>query len=322
MKYPSRRQYKHAKKRYRVRNWPSYERGLRRRADLTIWFSDDAVKAWREPARGKAGGQRVYARTAIETALTVRMVLGLALRQAEGFLRSLAQQLELDIPIPDHTTLSRRARKLGKIPLAAVGGAGPLHLLVDSTGLTVHTGNQRKPPDQRPWRKLHIAVDAGTGQITAVELTASGTHDSALVPKLLKAHDRSVSSFTADGAYDSKPVYDAIARHARRHGQRTMPRVMIPTRKGARLIARPATIMKQRNRTVRSMAMHGRRRWHKVSGYGRRSLVENVNYRYKVLVGRGLRARSLAGQRLEARLGCRILNRMAQLGMPDSALAA
>ena len=227
----------------------------------------------------------------------------------------------MDIPIPDHTTLSRRARKLGKIPLAAVGGTGPLHVLVDSTGLSVHTGNQRKPPDQRPWRKLHIAMDASTRQITAVELTASATHDSALVPKLLKQYERSVSSFTADGACDSEAVYDALARHAQQHGQ-SMPRVLIPSRKGARLIARPSTIMKQRNRTVRSVARHGRRRWHTISGYSRRSLAENVNYRYKVIVGRGMRARSLAGQRLEARLGCRILTRMAQLGIPDSVLAA
>ena len=61
MKYPSRRQYKHAKKRYRVRNWASYERALRQRADLTVWFSQDAVEAWREPAQGRTGGQRIYA---------------------------------------------------------------------------------------------------------------------------------------------------------------------------------------------------------------------------------------------------------------------
>jgi len=304
-----------------VRKWASYERGLRQRADLTVWFSQDAVQAWCEPARGRPGGQRVYARTAIETALTVRMVLGLALRQVEGFLRSLCHQLELDIPIPDHTTLSRRARKLGKVPLAAVCGSGPLHLLVDSTGLSVHTGNQRKPPDQRPWRKLHIAVDAGTGNVTAVELTASGTHDSTLVPRLLKQLDRGVRSFTADGAYDSETVYDAIAQHAPQRGQ-SMPRVLIPTRKGACLDACASAAMKQRNRTFRSIDKHGRRTWHKASGYSRRSLVENVNFRYKAVLGHGMRARSLAGQRLEARLGCRILNRMAQLGMPDSTLAA
>jgi len=110
--------YKYTKKAYRVRNWRAYEGGLSKRGDFTIWFSKEALKAWRAPASGKPGGQRIYANIAIQTALTVRLVYHLALRQAEGFLRSLASQLELDIPIPDHTTLSRRARKLGKIRFA------------------------------------------------------------------------------------------------------------------------------------------------------------------------------------------------------------
>ena len=81
MKYPKCQQYKHTKKAYRVRNWPEYERGLRGRGDLTLWFSEDAIQAWRAPTNGRAGGQRLYSRTAIETALTVRMVYGLALRR-------------------------------------------------------------------------------------------------------------------------------------------------------------------------------------------------------------------------------------------------
>jgi hypothetical protein len=321
MKYPSRRQYKHAKKAYRVLNWACYERALRQRGDVTVWFSQDAVDAWREPPRRRPGGQRVYARTAIETALTVRMVFGLALRQAEGFLRSLCQQLQLDIPIPDHTTLSRRAKTLGKIPLAAHLSARPLHILVDSTGLSVHTGNQRTPPDRRPWRKLHLSVDAANGQITATELTASGAHDSAAVAKLLEGNDAPVATFTADGAYDTEHVYETLVRHAERQG-RARPRVIIPPRKGALWIAAPSIAMRPRNRNLRAMREQGRRPWHKASGYSRRSRVENVIFRYKAILGRSMRTRSLAGQRLEARLGCRILNVMANLGMPESVLAA
>ncbi len=108
MTYPKHSQYRYAKSRYRVRNWPEYEAGLRSRGDLTIWFSEDAIKSWRAPASGKPGGQPVYANLAIEAALTIRMLFRLPLRQTEGFLRSLAQLLELDLPIPDHTTLSRR----------------------------------------------------------------------------------------------------------------------------------------------------------------------------------------------------------------------
>ena len=102
MKYPKRTQYKYAKSRYRVRNWPTYEAGLRRRGDLTIWFSEDAIQAWHAPTSGKPGGQRVYANTAIEAASTIRIVFRLPLRQTEGFLHSLADRLQLDLPVPDH----------------------------------------------------------------------------------------------------------------------------------------------------------------------------------------------------------------------------
>jgi hypothetical protein len=125
MKYPKRSQYKYTKKAYRVRNWRAYEEGLRWRGAPTIWLSGEAIKAWRAPASGKPGGQRVYANIAIETVLTVRLLFHLALRQTEGFLRSLASQLELDIPIPDHTTLSRRARKLARIRFAPAASHPP-----------------------------------------------------------------------------------------------------------------------------------------------------------------------------------------------------
>ena len=98
-----------------VRNWSEYEAGLRRRGALTIWLSEDAINCWQEPPSGKPGSQRIYAKTAIEAALTLRMIFHLPLRQTEGFLGSLARMLEVDLPIPDHTTLSRRLKKLNDI---------------------------------------------------------------------------------------------------------------------------------------------------------------------------------------------------------------
>jgi len=134
MKYPKRSQYKYAKSRYRIRNWPEYEAGLQMRGNLTVWLSDAALNAWPAPASGKPGGQLTYADIAIEAALTIRMVFHLPLRQTEGFLRSLAQLLEL---------------------------------LIDSTGLRIHVGHLRKPHKNRAWRKLRLAVDASTGEIVA-----------------------------------------------------------------------------------------------------------------------------------------------------------
>jgi hypothetical protein len=111
-KYPQRNQLKYTKKPYRVRNWSKYEAGLSKRGDLTIWFSEDALRDWHPSMSAKPGGQRHYSETAIETALTGRAVYGLALRQTEGFLRSVTRLLQLDIDIPDPTTLFRRSSAL------------------------------------------------------------------------------------------------------------------------------------------------------------------------------------------------------------------
>ena len=149
MRYPKRSQYKYAKSRYQVQNWADYEAGLQKRGALTVWFSEAALDAWRAPATGKPGGQRTYSDLAIEAALTIRMVFRLPLRQTEGFLRSLTELLDLDLPIPDHTTLSRRLQKLGTLQLRRLGADEPIHLLIDSTGLRIHVGHLRKPPKRR-----------------------------------------------------------------------------------------------------------------------------------------------------------------------------
>jgi hypothetical protein len=114
------------------------------------------------------------------------MVFHLPLRQTEGFLRSLTHMLELEIPIPDHTTLSRRLQKLGQIQFRRLAIDRPIHLLIDSTGLRIHVGHLRKPPKNRAWRKLHLAVDASTGEIVASDLTGRRTADCARLPALIQ----------------------------------------------------------------------------------------------------------------------------------------
>ncbi len=167
MKYSKRSQYKYAKSPNHIRNWLEYEASLRRRGDLTVWLSDAALDAWRAPPSGKPGGQRTYANIAIEAALTIRMVFHLPLRQTEGFLRSLTHMFELEIPVPDHTTLSRRLKNLGIIDVPSVTSHRPIHLFIDSTGLRIHVSHLRTPPKHRTWRKLHLALDADTGEIVA-----------------------------------------------------------------------------------------------------------------------------------------------------------
>jgi hypothetical protein len=314
MKYPKRTQYKYAKSPYRIRNWREYEAGLRRRGDLTVWLSDAALDAWRAPPSGKPGGQRTYADLAIEAALTIRMVFHLPLRQTEGFLRSLAHLLQVEVPIPDHTTLSRRLKTLGEIPVRTVERHRPIHLFIDTTGLRMHVGHLRKPPKRRAWRKLHVAVDSETGDIVASDLTSRRTPDCTQVPALLGPIDRRVASVSADGAYDTEGTYEA----ARAQGEGRALRILVPPGRNAQLSPRPLRAVKERNRNIRSIRSLGRREWHKRSGFSKRSMVENAIYRYKTIIGRGMRSRTLESQRVEMRIACKILNTMTSLGMPDS----
>jgi len=178
--YPHRNQLKYTRKQYRVRNWRDYEAGLRKRGDLTIWFSEEALRDWHPSVGAKPGGQRRYSDTAIETAPTVRKLYGLALRQTEGFLRSVVRLLQLDIEIPDHSTLSRRSSTLKANVRYPCTVAGPVHILIDSTGLKAHRG-LIAPADRRnrrTWRKLHLVVDATTAEILTSKITTHYTRDS------------------------------------------------------------------------------------------------------------------------------------------------
>jgi hypothetical protein len=314
MKYPKRSQYKYAKSRYRVRNWADYETGLQRRGALTVWLSDTALEAWRAPASGRPGEQRTYSDLAIEAALTIRMVFHLPLRQTEGFLRSLAGLLEVELPIPDHTTLSRRLKKLGDTRLRGLAKDGPIHLLIDSTGLRIHVGHFGKPPKRRVWRKLHLAVNADTGEVLASDLTNRRTADCVRVHELMDQIEGQVVSVTADGAYDAGSVYEV----ARKKGDGHRVRVLIPPIQGAQPSSSRSPGQWERNRNIRSVRKLGRREWYASSGYSRRSLVENAVFRYKAILGQHMRSRSLPSQRLEVRLAFKIMNTMTRLGMPDS----
>ena len=123
------------KTKYRVANWASYDRALIRRGDLTLWVSPEAIATWEPSGIGTRGGQRKYSDLAIETALTLRLIFHLPLRQTEGFLTSLFRMMAIDCAAPDHTTLSRRGQCLDLTHHRVTRDA--MHLIVDSTGLSI-----------------------------------------------------------------------------------------------------------------------------------------------------------------------------------------
>lgn len=299
------------KTKYRVSNWAEYERGLVRRGDVTVWLSPEAIAAWKPAPDGGRGGQCKYSDLAIETALTLRLVFHLPLRQTEGFLRAIFRLMGVELSAPDHTTLSRRGQDLD-VQLRRAPADEAIQLIVDSTGLSIvgegeWAAAKHGGKGKRGWKKLHLGV-APTGIIVAQDLTDGHADDAATVPDLLLQVDGDLSSFVADAAYDRRSVYDAaVARGAT---------VIVPPTKTATDTSRPRC--PAREETVARVKEIGRRRWKKESGYHRQGTVENAFFRYKSIIGDRLRARHSDGQEAEALIACNILSRMFELGRPAS----
>jgi len=298
---------------YRVGNWREYDAGLVDRGDLTVWISQEAIDSWKPKSTRERGGQRRFSDTAIEVALTLRLVFHLPLRQTEGFLRSLFALMDLDLDAPDHTTLSRRARTLD-VQLRRPACTDPIHLVIDSSGLSfVGEGEwaaaKHGARGKRGWRKLHLGVDAA-GVIVAQALTDGNADDATTGLHLIDEVTDDIERITADAAYDTLAFYDAaVARGAE---------VVVPPTRNATISRRRVPRCAARDRTVQRVRELGRRRWRRDSGYYRQARVENVFFRYKQIIGPRLRARGRGAQEVEALLACNLLNRMATLARPDS----
>ena len=304
------------KQQYRATNSAAYDAALRQRGSLTVWFTEEAIAAWKAEPRITRGGRLRYSGLAIATALTLRAVFRLALRQTEGLISSVIALLGLDLAVPDHTTLSRRAETLQAPRPSPYRDGRPLHLLVDSTALKLCGAGEwllekHGTRTRRAWRTLHIGTDADTGHIVAATLTSSDTSDASQVGPLLDQVDGPVASFTADGAYDWDSVYaDAAAGHPE-------AAVVVPPRANAVPSNMAGTAPTQRDRHLRSIEEQGRMGWQATSGYNWRALVEADVSRCKRVIGNALRSRTDRRRATEVAIAVGALNRMLDLGRPE-----
>ncbi len=302
------------RQRHRVTHWRDYDAALRNRGSLTVWFSEEALAGWRAQPRKTPGGQAHYSSLAIETALTLRAVFKLALRQSEGLIGSIMRLLAIGLPVPDHSTLSRRACGLS-VQSRPPSGAGELHLIVDSTGLKLRGAGEwlfekHGTSKRRSWRKLHIGIDADSDEIVAFDLTEKEIDDASHIGPLLEQLEAAPASFLADGAYDRSHVLDAV------FAKTPTVRFIVPPCKGAVLGSTARTAPTQRDLDIRSIKQHGRMNWQKASGYNRRSKVEAAISRYKRVIGEALRSREDARRVCEVKIAVKVLNRMTELGRP------
>lgn len=251
---------------------------------------------------------------AVETALALGLVFGLRLRQTEGLLGSVLQLMGLNLPVPDHTIAKPHGTDLEAVSRIGCDGAavlrGPLHVLVDSTGLQIYGAGQwleekHGAKSRRTWCKLHMALDADNGEIIAHTLTDQDTGDASQVEPSLDQIDGQIGLFIADGAYDGDPIYNAVLRHS------AEARIVIPPRSNAveRIDTEPPG---HRGDHIASINKDGRMKWQASTGYGKRALIETAIGRYKG------RARSFPAQQTEVAIGCAVLNRMLACARPKS----
>ncbi len=302
---------------YRVQNWSEYDKALVQRGCLTFWLADDFEKVWLYAGEKQRGSQFDYSDQAIEIMLTIREVFHLTNRGVEGFVRSLFQMMNLHLPVPDHSTLSKRGKTLKvKLPRKT---SESLNLVLDSTGLKIYGEGEWKVrkhgySKHRTWRKLHLGTNPENGEIRAVVLTENSISDDAVVKGMLDQIEETLLACAADGAYDKRKVYEALNLHS------PEIEILIPPRKNARIWqhANSKEERLKRDENLRYIRKHGRQQWKEDAGYHIRSLAETLMFRLKTIFGDKLSARLLETQTTLALVRCLALNKMTHLCMPES----
>src|SRR3954453_1568742 len=188
------RRHKIPRARYKVRNWPEYDRALQQRGSLTVWVTPEALAAWHPPRRtGQRGRPRDYSDVAIETGHLLRLAFGRPWRQTEGLLHSLTILLGVSAGVPDHTTFSRRSPGLAlATALARAQAGGPVHVVIDATGLKVYGAGEllvekHGARGKRTWRKLVWGVWCQVLNVDAVSFLIS--HPCLLQPGFGSVHN-------------------------------------------------------------------------------------------------------------------------------------
>jgi hypothetical protein len=262
------------------------------------------------PPSGKRGRQQSFS-DAAQTCLTLKVLVGLPLRQTTGFVQSMLRLVGLDWTVPDFSTLCRSQKTLN-VSLSYRGGTGPLNLLIDSTGVKVEgegEWNARKHgvPKRRIWRNIHIGIDEETLEVRAVEVATNNVGDAPMHPELLDQipEDQIIGSVTADGAYDTRKCHDAIAARS--------AHAIIPPRRNAKPWKPTSAGAITRNEAVNASRYLGRTQWQQWSGYHRRSRVETKMH-FAKLMGQSLMARDFERQVAEVHIRIAILNRYTALG--------
>lgn len=303
------------KKKYKVRNWKEYNESLVQRGALDVYIEESVLEQWYAEPSGKRGAQLIYSDLAIQLTLQFGKIFRQKLRQTEGLVKSVFKLMDIDLLVPDHSTLGRRAGNITvKLPISH---KEKVILIADSSGLKVYGEGEWKVrkhgySKHRTWRKMHLVITPD-GEIRAAELTGNNVSDSEVVPKLLNQEKMIIEKFVGDGAYDKRKVYNECQN-------RKVKEIIIPPQRNAKIRqhGNSKSPPHARDENLRQIRKISRRRWKENAGYHIRSLSETTMFRFKTIFGDKLNARNFNQQKTEFLISVALLNKMAELGMPDS----
>ena len=318
-KYPIKKGWDVPKQKYKVTNWPEYNAVLKRLGDITVWLSEDAISNSYEKdcVYDGTGTPQYYTDFAIMTCHEIRQIYKLPLRQTEGFINSLFSLLDIPLTCSSYSTLSTRLSELNiRCPLFKKHERPDdrIHAIaIDSPALKrfgLGEWHEKKYPlsNRASWRKLHLAVNE-EHYIEGCTLTDRFCHDDQQIKPLLEQIDTGIKHFSGDGAYNEKPVYDAVILHS------PGVDVVIPSRANAVINDNSSPM---RNRNIEELKTNGRMAWQRNREYGRRNISELAVQRYQRILGDSMYSSVMGRKKNETMIGCGVINKMTALGMPAS----
>jgi hypothetical protein len=327
----------------KIGNWKDYNNALKRRGNVLILIDEAVIEGtFSCPLPTHQNGHpKAYSDALILLILSIRELFRQPLRQTTGLAEGLFAQMNITYPVPDYTTLSRRADTL-KVNLLNynryLGSDEPIVLLVDGSGFKIFGEGEWKVKKHgygdrhRIWREAHLALDHRTRDIigligaTPHADEANGTKELLVDAELNLRHassERKLSEMIGDGAFDANFLYRDIATLG--------GKLITPPKANAKVRTKrvydsnkhrgPYRITEdpdwhERNAVVKRCNEIGIEAWKDEVGYHRRSLVENAFYRKKTIFGERLRGRKKTTQDTEMRIRARLLNRFNTYGLP------
>lgn len=316
------------KRKYRIRNWSDYNKSLVTRGDITIWFSKEMLDEWKFSGQRKPGGIQKFSAMAIKASLIVKELLRMPYRMCEGFVNSLLKLFgKKELRSPHYSVLCRRAKTIDFKLTKTHSNSDKVNILIDSTGLRIYGEGEwqrkkHKKDKQRDWVKVHIAIDAQGQKVLSMDVSGGRGYDANHLERLIDDIDADIDSIYADGAYDKRKCYTKA--------HEVNANLIVPPQHKAceqkhNKNYKNSPAYDIRDRAIRFIAKfsdeeEGRAAWKKASGYHKRSLVETTMFRLKSAFGDILRCKKFKNQRAQLLARCYILNKMTDLGMPDSIL--